>query len=110
MFEGMDSMEIDFWKIKGHLPKEEGKKFCIISGKEIGYVGHHVISRKAGGSDDPRNLMPLLHEYHVEIHAIGRTEFAEKYPQAKDWLLKNGWYFCKLANKWRHGELQKSCA
>ncbi len=70
---------------------------CIISG-ELGADLHHVITRGAGGSDDPKNLMPLSHKHHVAVHQLGLRQFAELYLCVHEWLLENGW---ELVNgKW----------
>ncbi len=40
-------------------------------------VPHHVKSRGAGGKWT--DLVPLCHEAHLNVHAIGRWTFQEKY-------------------------------
>lgn len=74
---------------------------CIVSNQR-GAEGHHLITRKNGGPDSEWNLMPLSRIKHTEVHQIGLNAFAEKYPQAKRWLIAQGWYFCEVRNKWRH--------
>lgn len=73
---------------------------CIISGA-VNPDKHHVKTRKSGGTDDIWNLCPLARKYHTEIHQIGTTTFAEKYPQFKNWLIANGWVFNDFLKKWR---------
>jgi hypothetical protein len=77
---------------------------CCITG-EFNVDLHHVKTRAAGGTNDKWNLMPLSHRFHVEVHAMGLLTFAMKYPQARNWLKKNGWEFCEGSRKWRrkHG-------
>jgi hypothetical protein len=38
---------------------------------------HHAKSRGAGGTS--RDLVPLCHPHHVEIHAIGRRTFESRH-------------------------------
>lgn len=76
---------------------------CIIEGKPPVDL-HHVKTRKASGTDDVWNLMPLQHKYHQEIHSIGLKKMSEKYPAVKEWLDKNNWVFCDLLKKWSHDE------
>ena len=63
---------------------------------------HHVKSRGAFGSNDIWNLCPLSRRYHTEIHKLGTSTFAKKYPQFEKWLLDNGWVYNEQLNKWRH--------
>jgi hypothetical protein len=44
--------------------------------------------------------MPLCREHHLEIHKIGINKFITKYPNAKYWLLNNGWELNPLTMKW----------
>lgn len=74
---------------------------CLISNKTKP-DRHHVLSRGAGGPDDDWNLMPLSRQHHTEVHQIGLTTFANKYPKVKNWLLAHGWEFNELLKKWKH--------
>lgn len=58
-------------------------KPCIISNQDcLGDVtGHHLISRGAGGNDEPSNLLALCALHHKEVHAIGRETFLRKYKE-----------------------------
>lgn len=76
------------------------KKICIITGKDADY--HHVRSRGAFGCDEAWNLVPLCREKHTEIHKIGILTFSKKYPEFRNWLIKNGWVFDEVLKKWRH--------
>lgn len=80
-------------------PKQHNR--CIISGERNPDM-HHVKSRKSSGTDDPWNLCPLSRRHHQEVHQIGLSTFANKYPQFKNWLLANGWYYIEHLNKWKH--------
>jgi hypothetical protein len=51
---------------------------------------HHVKTRGAGGDDVETNLMPLCIKHHNEIHVLGNTRMAEKYPVVKSWLIRTG--------------------
>lgn len=68
-------------------------KPCVVCGESRdGFVCfHHVRSRKAGGSDDPANLLSLCQKCHNEVHAIGDIAFMHKYPSVKHWMESNGW-------------------
>ena len=79
---------------------------CIISGQRNPDL-HHVKSRKSGGADDDWNLCPLSRKHHTEIHQLGTTTFANKYPEFKNWLLANGWEYIELLNKWRGPNVRK---
>lgn len=74
-------------------------KRCIVTGFSPVDL-HHVKTRGSGGTDDAWNLMPLAHALHVDVHAIGLTAFAERYPEATNWLKDNGWILCELRKKW----------
>jgi len=50
---------------------------------------HHVQSRKAGGGDEPENLMSLCKKCHVDIH-MGLGSFIARYPHVEQWLIDNG--------------------
>ena len=71
---------------------------CIICGAQG--EKHHFKSRGSGGTDDEWNIMPLSRGHHVEFHKLGATTFVNKYPQAKEWLIKNGWEFNEFKKKW----------
>ena len=54
---------------------------CVISCKPDPDP-HHVNERGygvMGGKADDLRLIPLSHEYHVELHNIGRDTFEKKY-------------------------------
>lgn len=72
---------------------------CIVTGCP-GADLHHVLSRGAGGSDHEKNLMALQHRLHVEVEMIGLVRFAQKYPEAKFWLLNNGWEWISQLMTW----------
>lgn len=50
---------------------------------------HHIISRKAGGGDEPSNILPLCRLHHSECH-YGLVKFSDKYPEIVVWLKENG--------------------
>lgn len=74
---------------------------CCVTGRTPVDL-HHVQTRGAGGGDEGHNLMPLIHEMHDKLHAVGLTTFAILHPEAAMWLVRNGWTFEPLTNKWRH--------
>jgi Putative HNHc nuclease len=65
---------------------------------------HHVKSKKSGGHDIERNLVPLCRKHHSEVHTIGLVTFADKYERFKDWLVNNGWQFDEFLKKWIYNE------
>ena len=40
---------------------------------------HHLITKGAGGTDDPSNILYLCREHHSEVHACGRETFCKKW-------------------------------
>lgn len=51
---------------------------CAICGRPRPQI-HHIVTRGAGGSDDPENLIPLCYVHHTKCHAMGRDTFARRY-------------------------------
>lgn len=68
---------------------------CEVCGEcRDGYVCyHHLVSRGAGGSDHPFNLMSLCQKHHNEVHSVGLARFVHNYNI--DLILK-GWELCKF--------------
>lgn len=90
---------------QSHLP-------CIACGKigEGQIVLHHVKTRGSGGKDDSWNLLSLCQiPHHNEIHQIGLTVFAKKYPMVDEWLTYNGWTYDYFLEKWIHENQEKLC-
>ena len=81
--------------------KARGGQKCIVTGERAVDL-HHIISRGAGGPDEPWNLAPLSRKAHVEWHQKGRTSMAAKYDTVHQWLVDQKWYFCKVGYRWRH--------
>lgn len=73
---------------------------CMVCNRRGDVVAHHLVSRKSYGPDVKENLIPLCVEHHNEIHFIGRTTFAYKYPLVKVFLMDNGWEYCDMFKKW----------
>lgn len=63
---------------------------------------HHIKTRGSGGTDDDWNLMPLCLGHHNRVHAIGLRPFATHNSGAYNFLIKHGWEFDDIFNKWRH--------
>lgn len=61
---------------------------------------HHIYTRGSGGPDEIWNMIPICFKHHEEWHKVWTTKMAKKYPQVKDWLLKQGWFFDKNQKKW----------
>jgi len=64
---------------------------CIACGhgleNEVCY--HHLTSRKAGGSDDPSNLLPVCKRCHMKAHE-SIVKLFNRYPSVRAWLEDNG--------------------
>lgn len=73
---------------------------CLVCGSKGTTVGHHIITRGAGGPDEDWNLMPLCTECHREIHDIGTGTFVNKYVYAKAFMIHFNWQHNKKDNKW----------
>ena len=74
---------------------------CVVTGRTPVDV-HHVKTKGSYGDDVEWNLIPLIHEKHMELHQLGNERFANKYINFKLWLFKNDWEFDHLKNKWVH--------
>lgn len=51
---------------------------------------HHVITRGAGGKNEPDNLMPLCKFHHTGVggwHQLGRFTFISNHPNVEKWLV-----------------------
>lgn len=56
-----------YWEgVRGAVMAYHGRR-CAFCGKEAAEV-HHIRPRAYGGTDQPRNLMPLCRECHEEVH------------------------------------------
>jgi 5-methylcytosine-specific restriction endonuclease McrA len=83
------------WKVKRVVDRElldlyQGRE-CLICGMTKTTIGHHIVSKGAGGPDIHANLMPLCHVHHDEIHKLHTKLFCEKYEKAALWLEYWGW-------------------
>jgi hypothetical protein len=56
---------------------EHKKVNCYICGR-LG-ENHHIHTRKAGGGDEPSNLIALCRQHHQEIHRCGVKTTTKKY-------------------------------
>lgn len=78
-------------RIKSTNPKRRKKRYdeafgdkatfvrdcnCLVCGRNPSHP-HHVKSRGAGGTAE--HLVPLCHEHHRELHAIGARTFQTKH-------------------------------
>lgn len=75
---------------------------CVITGNPPPNDPSHVKSIGSHGDDVPWNICPLRHDLHVELHKKGASTFAKKYPAYKAWLIKNGWEYNELLDRWLH--------
>lgn len=74
---------------------------CVATG-EPNADWHHVKTRGSGGTEDEWNKMPLSRLKHSEVHHIGLTRFADKYPRVKEWLVTHGWSVDPVLLRWTH--------
>lgn len=65
---------------------------CIVCNKTPCDIDH-IKTRGSGGGEEGFNKWSLCRLCHIEKHQIGIFSFANKYPKAKDMLLKLGWVF-----------------
>lgn len=50
---------------------------CIVPGCGQRSEAHHLVTRGAGGSD--YSAIPLCHEHHAKLHALGPTAFEDTF-------------------------------
>ena len=86
------------------LMDEVRNKPCVITGNPPPNDPSHCKSKGSFGDDVSWNICPLRHDLHVELHKLGATTFANKYPKYKDWLVNNGWQFDEFLKKWVHND------
>lgn len=62
----------------------------------------HLYTRKARPelANHPLNIMTVCRKCHVEKGNKGMVHMANKYPNYKAWLIKNGWEFNEFLKKW----------
>lgn len=51
-------------------------------------VGHHLVTKGAGGDDTQENLIPLCVYHHRQIHN-GVLDFLKQYPLIMEWVKHN---------------------
>lgn len=61
---------------------------CAVKGcnKPRDGVGHHVVTKGAGGSDYIWNRINICRDHHIEIHCRGTDYFIEKHPETKKFI------------------------
>jgi hypothetical protein len=93
------------------LDKDGNFLKCLACGKPVDYQGHHIKSQKMGGSDEPRNKLPICGYCHTvgqgAIHIIGTNSFVQKHPRVKAFFLRHGWQQSPITEKWFHPEEEK---
>lgn len=74
-------------------------KPCVVCGESRdNYVCyHHMVTRGAGGSDHPFNLMPVCQRHHNEAHSMPLERFTHKY-SLEDFLVMKAWE--KVEDRW----------
>jgi hypothetical protein len=59
---------------------------CCVAGCRNKAQAAHIKSRGAGGSDVPKNLVPICESHHeFEQHIIGWRRFREKHPEVANY-------------------------
>ncbi len=92
--EGKDYQQGDLYQyenMKAYLVAREQAK-CQLCGKELGegkWRLHHIIQRKAGGSDRPENLALLHEKCHDKLHKEKLNNKLKKAKQYKDATFMN---------------------
>lgn len=90
-------------KDRGLLDCYQGRA-CMVCAHTETTIGHHLITKGAGGPDEMWNLIPLCHVHHDEVHKIGLYRFADRYPRVLAWVEYWGWEMCggkMLPPQWR---------
>lgn len=80
---------------------------CVACNRR-GAEPHHLKTVKSGGPDEVWNIMPLDRQHHAEVHTIGLTKFAKKYPSVEKFLLSFGWEFDEKLQRWNRMGLTES--
>lgn len=64
---------------------------------------HHLFTRKVYPefSELPWNQIPVCQIHHNEFHSKGTFHMANKYPNVKNWLENNGWFYDEFIKKYR---------
>jgi 5-methylcytosine-specific restriction endonuclease McrA len=76
---------------------------CGHSGDEFNPLDvDHIKTRGSGGRDVDWNCWTQCRRHHIEKGQIGLIKFAERWPRAKEWLVKNGWEIDEYTGKWTH--------
>ena len=88
-----------FLSKRSKIYNEHLEKFC----EACGHSGHfykltidHFKTRGSGGGDEKEKCITLCIKCHFEKGSMSREDFAEKYPNVRLWLDKNGWEFCDI--------------
>lgn len=74
---------------------------CLICAKPGPGDAHHVISRGAGGEDEPENLMPLCRFCHGLWHHKGILTMSKTFPKVENWLKLAGFEICETKGTWK---------
>lgn len=65
---------------------------------------HHILTQKAHPEFKhcDWNQLPLCLICHNKIHSMPLSQFVEKNPVLRKWLIDHEWELCTFSNKWRH--------
>ena len=75
----------------------ENKCLCC---EKITVEWHHLKTRKSGGSDHWKNMVPLCREHHQLAHLKHHTYMAIKFDGFRKALIARGWEFNGFLDKW----------
>ncbi len=79
---------------------------CCACGRPGPSECHHVRTRGSGGTDDPRNLLPLCtgcHTGNPNAWHRGRETFLDSFPHVREILKKMGWEFLAFGRMHHEG-------
>jgi hypothetical protein len=52
---------------------------------------HHLVSRGAGGSNHPSNILSSCTNCHALVHSMGLLWLSVRAPAVRYWLVDHGW-------------------
>jgi hypothetical protein len=80
---------------------------CGHSGNEFNPLDvDHIKTQGSGGHDAAYNCWTLCRTHHIE-KGLGLKKFSDRWPKAKEWLIKNGWEYDEFLMKWINTKAQK---